>query len=68
MRKKFARTVKVTGTTEFRGKGMNRSCNVKHVTHLAMLRKKNHLNIIKKQKFANPSPIIDVKCDTDICW
>lgn len=71
MRKKFARIVKVTDTTEFRGKGMNRSCNVKHVTRLAKLRKKNSMIIVtapKLPKFRKGCPVVDVKCDADICW
>lgn len=44
---------------------------VKHVTHRERLRQKNLMITTmspKLPKFRKACPVIDVKCDADICW
>lgn len=44
---------------------------VKHVTRMARLRKKNSATIgtgLQLPKFRKACPVVDVKCDADICW
>jgi len=41
---------------------------VKHVTRRARLRKKNSTAIGTVPKYTEGRPVVDVKCDADICW
>ena len=44
---------------------------VKHVTRMARLRNKNSATIgtsLQLPKFRKACPVVDVKCDADICW
>lgn len=55
----------------YASKRKKRLNNVKHVTGMARLRQKNSATIgtsLQLPKFRKACPVVDVKCDADICW